>query len=163
MTTASQVEALSGELNVFFGKNPLESKDLSSIINAYHFDRLMKLLNDVSRENIVHGGQWDRANLWVIRCGLILLNLLSWPLNPQSLPWLYMQWIICFPSCSKIVPTILLDAPEDSLVMNEEIFGPLLPIVTVTHTNSLLDSPLSLWLWSVFRIFLQYNSKINRG
>lgn len=74
MTTASQVEALSGELNVFFGKNPLESKDLSSIINAYHFDRLMKLLNDVSRENIVHGGQWDRANLWVIRCGLILFE-----------------------------------------------------------------------------------------
>lgn len=31
----------------------------------------------------------------------------------------------------KIAPTILLDAPEDSLVMTEEIFGPLLPIVTV--------------------------------
>ncbi|KAK1407755.1 hypothetical protein QVD17_39381 [Tagetes erecta] len=31
----------------------------------------------------------------------------------------------------KIAPTIVLDAPEDSLIMNEEIFGPLLPIVTV--------------------------------
>ncbi|KAI7978886.1 Aldehyde dehydrogenase family 3 member H1 [Camellia lanceoleosa] len=37
----------------------------------------------------------------------------------------------------KISPTILLDAPEDSLIMNEEIFGPLLPIVTV---DSLEDS-----------------------
>ncbi|KAI8003908.1 Aldehyde dehydrogenase family 3 member H1 [Camellia lanceoleosa] len=37
----------------------------------------------------------------------------------------------------KIAPTILLDAPEDSLIMNEEIFGPLLPIVTV---GSLEDS-----------------------
>ncbi|KAM0008010.1 putative aldehyde dehydrogenase (NAD(+)) [Helianthus debilis subsp. tardiflorus] len=34
-------------------------------------------------------------------------------------------------SSLKIAPTIVLDAPEDSLIMSEEIFGPLLPIVTV--------------------------------
>lgn len=33
--------------------------------------------------------------------------------------------------CRKIAPTILLDVPEDSLIMEEEIFGPLLPILTV--------------------------------
>ncbi|KAL9144669.1 hypothetical protein ABFS82_14G310800 [Erythranthe guttata] len=37
----------------------------------------------------------------------------------------------------KIAPTILLDVEEDSLIMNEEIFGPLLPIVTV---NKIEDS-----------------------
>ncbi|KAK2974679.1 hypothetical protein RJ640_026413 [Escallonia rubra] len=31
----------------------------------------------------------------------------------------------------KIAPTILLDVPEDSLIMTEEIFGPLLPILTL--------------------------------
>ncbi|XP_076919048.1 aldehyde dehydrogenase family 3 member H1-like [Bidens hawaiensis] len=31
----------------------------------------------------------------------------------------------------KIAPTIVLDAPEDSLIMSDEIFGPLLPIITV--------------------------------
>lgn len=31
----------------------------------------------------------------------------------------------------KIAPTILLDVPKDSLIMNDEIFGPVLPIVTV--------------------------------
>ncbi|KAK2992474.1 hypothetical protein RJ640_011613 [Escallonia rubra] len=31
----------------------------------------------------------------------------------------------------KIAPTILLDVPEDSLIMTAEIFGPLLPILTV--------------------------------
>lgn len=31
----------------------------------------------------------------------------------------------------KIAPTIFLDVPQDSLIMNEEIFGPLLPIITV--------------------------------
>nr|XP_043640196.1 aldehyde dehydrogenase family 3 member H1 [Erigeron canadensis] len=34
-------------------------------------------------------------------------------------------------SSLKIAPTIVLDPPEDSLIMNEEIFGPLLPIVTI--------------------------------
>lgn len=34
-------------------------------------------------------------------------------------------------NCRKIAPTILLDVPRDSVIMNEEIFGPLLPIVTV--------------------------------
>lgn len=31
----------------------------------------------------------------------------------------------------RISPTILLDVPRDSMIMNEEIFGPLLPILTV--------------------------------
>lgn len=58
----SQVEALLAELDIFYGKSPLQSKDLSSIINTNHFDRLMKLLNEVSSK-IVHGGQWDKTNL----------------------------------------------------------------------------------------------------
>lgn len=33
--------------------------------------------------------------------------------------------------CRKIAPTLLLDVPHDSLIMDEEIFGPLLPIITV--------------------------------
>lgn len=31
----------------------------------------------------------------------------------------------------RIAPTILLDVPRDSLIMSDEIFGPLLPIITV--------------------------------
>ncbi|ONK58001.1 uncharacterized protein A4U43_C09F6710 [Asparagus officinalis] len=31
----------------------------------------------------------------------------------------------------RIAPTLLLDVPEDSLIMKDEIFGPLLPIITV--------------------------------
>lgn len=57
--------------------------------------------------------------------------------------WLMRPLNNSFPSVSysKIAPTVILDAPEDSLVMNDEIFGPLLPIITVkvykfwlTHT-----------------------------
>ncbi|KAK6132294.1 hypothetical protein DH2020_033994 [Rehmannia glutinosa] len=90
-----KIDALSSELENFYGKDPMQSKDLSRIINSRHFDRVTKLLDDKKNSGkVVIGGQWDRANL-------------------------------------KIAPTVILDAPEDSLIMNEEIFGPLLPIVTV--------------------------------
>uniref|UniRef100_A0A1D1Y547 Aldehyde dehydrogenase n=1 Tax=Anthurium amnicola TaxID=1678845 RepID=A0A1D1Y547_9ARAE len=36
-------------------------------------------------------------------------------------------------SSLKIAPTILLDVPDDALVLNEEIFGPLLPILIVDN------------------------------
>ncbi|GAB2287217.1 Aldehyde dehydrogenase 3 member I1, chloroplastic [Dionaea muscipula] len=43
----------------------------------------------------------------------------------------------------KIAPTLLLDVPDDSLLMTEEIFGPLLPIVTVDAVEDSFDLILS--------------------
>ncbi|KAL3638831.1 hypothetical protein CASFOL_016738 [Castilleja foliolosa] len=89
------VDAISYELEKFYGKDPLQSNDLSSIINSRHFDRLEKLVDDEKVSGkVVVGGQRDKAKL-------------------------------------KFAPTVLLDVPLDSLIMNEEIFGPLLPIITV--------------------------------
>ncbi|XP_047328534.1 aldehyde dehydrogenase family 3 member H1-like [Impatiens glandulifera] len=54
----------------------------------------------------------------------------------------------------KISPTILLDVPEDSLIMNEEIFGPLLPIITIEslqeafYLTNAKDKPLAAYLFS---------------
>ncbi|KAK9096085.1 hypothetical protein Sjap_021582 [Stephania japonica] len=91
------IDALKSTLEEFFGKDPLESKEISRIVNSNHFARLTKLLDDEKVSGkIVLGGQRDKSRL-------------------------------------KIAPTLLLDVPEDSLVMNEEIFGPLLPIVTVDN------------------------------
>ncbi|KAK4429637.1 Aldehyde dehydrogenase [Sesamum alatum] len=112
------VDALSSELEKFYGKNPLQSNDLSSIINSRHFDRLKRLLDDEKvYGKIVLGGQRDEANL-------------------------------------KIAPTIVLDAPEDSLILNEEIFGPLLPIVTVNKVKDAIslinakEKPLAAYLFT---------------
>ncbi|XVE95508.1 hypothetical protein REPUB_Repub02eG0103500 [Reevesia pubescens] len=91
------------ELERFYGKNPLESKDLSRIVNSNHFARLSKLLDeDKVSGKIVHGGERDKTNL-------------------------------------KIAPTILLDVPQDSLIMNDEIFGPLLPIILVDKVEDSFD------------------------
>ncbi|KAK2975756.1 hypothetical protein RJ640_027610 [Escallonia rubra] len=91
------IDALRHELVEFFGVNPLESDDISRIVNLYHFKRLKRLIDDDKVSNkIVIGGQTNENQL-------------------------------------KIAPTILLDVPEDALVMKEEIFGPLLPILTVEN------------------------------
>ncbi|EOY16341.1 Aldehyde dehydrogenase 3H1 isoform 1 [Theobroma cacao] len=97
------LDSFKRELEQFYGKNPLESKDLSRIVNSNHFARLSKLLDeDKVSGKIVHGGERDKNNL-------------------------------------KIAPTILLDVPLDSLIMNEEIFGPLLPIIMVDKVEDSFD------------------------
>lgn len=53
-----------------------------------------------------------------------------------------------------ITPTLLLDPPADSLIMADEIFGPLLPIVTVQNMEEALEfvnsrpKPLAAYLFS---------------
>ncbi|RZS21801.1 hypothetical protein BHM03_00054491 [Ensete ventricosum] len=95
------VDALKITLEEFYGKDPLESADLSRVVNSNHFKRLMNLLDDEKVSGtVVHGGQRNEKRL-------------------------------------RIAPTILLDVPGDSLIMKEEVFGPLLPIVTVSSHRSL--------------------------
>ena len=49
---------------MFFGNDPMESKDMSRIVNLYHFERLMKLLQeDGVSDKIVLGGQTDATQL----------------------------------------------------------------------------------------------------
>lgn len=59
-----QIDALKHELEKFYGKDPLETKDLSRIVNSNHFARLTKLLDEDKVSNkIVHGGQRDKTQL----------------------------------------------------------------------------------------------------
>ncbi|KAH6782647.1 aldehyde dehydrogenase 3H1 [Perilla frutescens var. hirtella] len=112
------IDALSSELEKFYGKEPVHSNDLSKVINSRHFERLTKLLDEEKvSSKIVIGGQQDKTNL-------------------------------------KIAPTVILDAPGDSLIMNEEIFGPLLSIITVDKIEdgiSLINSkekPLAAYIFT---------------
>ncbi|KAK7399346.1 hypothetical protein VNO78_10528 [Psophocarpus tetragonolobus] len=94
------ISALKEELEQFFGKDPMESKDMSRIVSPNQFARLVKLLDeDKVSDKVVLGGQRDEKKL-------------------------------------KIAPTIILDVPEDALVMQEEIFGPILPIITVDNIEN---------------------------
>ncbi|XP_048232633.1 aldehyde dehydrogenase family 3 member I1, chloroplastic isoform X2 [Ricinus communis] len=112
------INALSKEIEDCFGKNPMESRDISRIVSLNHFTRLVKLLEEENVSNkIVHGGQRDQTKLM-------------------------------------IAPTLLLDVPEDSQIMQEEIFGPLLPIITVDNLKDSFEvikskpKPLAAYLFT---------------
>lgn len=59
-----KIDAMKQELEAFYGKNPMESKDMSRIVNSNHFDRLSKILEEKEvSDKIVYGGQKNRDNL----------------------------------------------------------------------------------------------------
>ncbi|XP_004503900.1 aldehyde dehydrogenase family 3 member H1-like isoform X2 [Cicer arietinum] len=128
------INALKEELEIFFGKNPMESKDMSRIVSPMQFSRLVRLLDeDKVSDKIVLGGQRDEKKL-------------------------------------KIAPTILLDVPEEAMVMQEEIFGPIMPIITVDNIEdsfSIIKSrpkPLAAYLFTNNeQLKKEYVDKISSG
>ena len=61
------------------------------------------------------------------------------------------------PERAYIAPTILVDVPRDALILSEEVFGPVLPVLTYDHELDLVaevesrPTPLALYLYSVQR------------
>ncbi|MCB0383589.1 MAG: aldehyde dehydrogenase family protein [Psychroserpens sp.] len=64
-----------------------------------------------------------------------------------------------------IAPTLISNAPEDTLLMNEEIFGPILPVKTYSKTDEIIhyinskEKPLALYVYAKHRKFI--NTIIN--
>ena len=57
---ALQIDALRYELEQFFGKDPMESKDISRIVSSSQFARLEKLMDDDKvSDKIILGGRRD--------------------------------------------------------------------------------------------------------
>lgn len=65
-------------------------------------------------------------------------------------------------SARKFLPTLILDAPEDSLVMKDEIFGPILPIQSVSSLEDAVQfvndrpRPLALYYFGHRQSDIQY-------
>jgi acyl-CoA reductase-like NAD-dependent aldehyde dehydrogenase len=98
----------------FYGADPQKSPDFGRVVSARHFDRLKELL---SEGTVYHGGQSDRADLY-------------------------------------IAPTILTGVPATAAVLQEEIFGPILPVLEVesidqaiAHVNA-RPHPLGLYVFA---------------
>lgn len=84
------IDGLKSEITKHYGTNPKNSPDFARIINARHFERLVRHLGD---GKILFGGEHDAASKY-------------------------------------IAPTLLTDVSFEDTVMQEEIFGPILPIIT---------------------------------
>jgi aldehyde dehydrogenase (NAD+) len=58
------VDSLKRVIERFYGKDPLQSADLSRIVNSKHFNRLTSLVEDKKvADKIVYGGQTDEKQL----------------------------------------------------------------------------------------------------
>ena len=108
------INQLIDRIKYSFGESSERSKDLTSIINENHFERLVKLIEE---NEVIYGGEYD-SKLKVI------------------------------------YPTIVNNPSLDSNIMREEIFGPILPILTYENIKEIDEiinknpNPLSLYLFS---------------
>ncbi len=86
-----------------------DNEDYTSIINERHYDRINSLVTD-AKEKGAHINQ----------------------INPSNEDFGQQEFY-------KIPPTIITNTTEDMNVMHEEIFGPVLPVVTYENINEALD------------------------
>lgn len=87
----------------------LDNPDYTSVVNARHFERINGYV-DEARERGVE---------------VVEINPADEDFRQQS--------------AHKIAPTLLIDPPEDSAVMQEEIFGPVMPIKSYDSLDETLD------------------------
>ena len=113
----SLISNLKKSINDFYGKSPLESKHLGSIINQKQFNRLNDLLKQSKNKNqIIFGGDCNEKE-------------------------------------RRISPTLIKIEDRNDQLMKEEIFGPLLPILSIKSLDEAitdfksLPKPLALYLF----------------
>lgn len=107
------VDACVSEIKAMYGENALENPDYGKIIGQRHFDRLTGTLEDC-REMVCYGGKSDPSTL-KIEPTVIRLGSIDQKMEDKSL------------------------AIDSYRIMQEEIFGPLLPIITYTDISDVVD------------------------
>ncbi len=109
------IKELKLQIQSFYGKDAMESKDYGRIVNDRHFIRLKNIL-DKEADKIIYGGKVNREKRY-------------------------------------IEPT-LIDASWEGAAMSEEIFGPILPIISFSNLDEIigeikkLSKPLALYLFA---------------
>lgn len=119
---AEFTKALLNRITAMYGEKPIDSPDLGKIINATHYNRILRLIKDAIEKGAtlhVPGG--------VLEMGA---------------------------EKSKISPCILTGCTLDMAIMQEEIFGPVLPVLTWETREEAISIilrnpyPLALYIFS---------------
>lgn len=113
------VSILKETIKEAFGENPANSPNDCQIVNARHFNRVKKLLDDAVAKGakVEAGAQTDASRNY-------------------------------------LAPTVLTNITPDMLIMEEEIFGPIVPIVTYKNIDEAIriinskEKPLALYIYS---------------
>ena len=108
------VSEICRQIQLQYGKSPLDNENFGKIINEKHFDRLLGLIDETK---LVFGGNAKRESL-------------------------------------QISPTVMSNVTWEDAVMQEEIFGPVLPILTFDNFDEIFSllaekpKPLALYFFS---------------
>ncbi|XP_067604169.1 aldehyde dehydrogenase family 3 member B1 isoform X3 [Pseudorca crassidens] len=149
-TQARLLPALQSAITRFYGEDPQSSPDLGRIISEKNFQRLRGLL---SCGHVAIGGQTDESDRYIARPEHPLRCEQSSP----SLPGRTAQRVMLLPSRlgpGTSAPTVLVGVQETEPVMQEEIFGPILPIMNVRSLDEAVEfirhreKPLALYAFS---------------
>ena len=118
----------------FYTDNPVNSDSYCHIINGRHFERLKKLI-DTSK--VVYGGEADANQNYISPTIMYVNRSIRLILHSRTLIYSYRT-----------------NVNENDKVMQEEIFGPLLPIVTVQNEHEAIEfinarsKPLALYIFT---------------
>lgn len=121
------LSAVKENISKSFGNNPVESGSYCHIVNAKHFGRVKRLLDDAIGKGakVEVGGDSNATNNY-------------------------------------IAPTVISGVKPDMLLMQEEIFGPLMPVLTYKHIDEVIrfinanEKPLALYIYSSSRKKQEY-------
>lgn len=143
------VPALRETLQEFYTKDPQTSPDLCRIVSDRHWTRLMDLLKRSSGKVIV-GGDGDQEDKYFGEIKRLCLVSLSLFHTSRHVCILIVFRRPSLPSA----PTVVVDVAEDDALMQGEIFGPILPIITVSSLEKGIEfvncqeKPLALYIFS---------------
>lgn len=148
-TMELMVPALRETLQEFYSKEPQTCPDLCRIVSDRHWSRLMDLLKRSSGKVIVggDGDQEDRYFGEIKKLRLVSPSLIHTSIHVGILN------VFCRPSLPS-APTVVVDVAEDDALMQGEIFGPILPIITVSSLEKGIEfvnyqeKPLALYIFS---------------
>lgn len=151
----------------FYTEDPKTFADYGRIINQRHFRRIMALLED---STVAIGGEHDESECYIGGCD----HLGEKQIIAEELKWYKRHWhltnlvpkclFLYFAPCTS-APTVLRDVTPESKVMQEEIFGPVLPIVPVNGISEAIqfiserEKPLALYVFSSSKKVIQLQCK----
>uniref|UniRef100_A0A8C6NP12 Aldehyde dehydrogenase n=1 Tax=Nothobranchius furzeri TaxID=105023 RepID=A0A8C6NP12_NOTFU len=135
------IEEVKKSIKGFYTADPKTCPDYGRIINQRHFKRILTLLED---STVAAGGENDESGCYI---GKNICQPFGFSRENQA------------PSCSKLLvlrlaPTVLRDVKPEAKVMQEEIFGPLLPILPISGLDEAIkfinkgEKPLALYVFS---------------
>lgn len=141
-TRDAMLPALKETLEEFYTKDPQTCPDFCRIVSPRHWSRLMDLLKR-SNGKVFVGGESDEEDKYI---GESQAASTLTPLLPRS--------NLSLLTAVFSAPTVVVDVTEDDVLMQEEIFGPILPIVTVDSVEKGIEflngreKPLALYVFS---------------